>query len=78
MTQGRDSTPDIEIEAGDWINLSGKVDTQMIQLSDGSTLVYTKHEVSKDYKGNPSLLVYFDFTNNSDDSKAAMMIHFYA
>lgn len=33
---------------------------------------YTGHEVSTDYKGNPCLIVYYDYTNKSNEDLSAM------
>lgn len=34
------------------------------------TLKYTGYEISKDYEGKSCIIVYFDYTNNSNESKA--------
>lgn len=42
-------------------------DDNMIDFNTGEYIMrYTGHVVSSDYKGEPCLLVYYDFTNNSD------------
>lgn len=34
---------------------------------DAFSISYAGHEVSSDYDGNPCVIIYFDFTNNSDE-----------
>lgn len=42
-------------------------DDNMIDFNTGEYIMrYTGHVVASDYKGEPCLLVYYDFTNNSD------------
>lgn len=38
---------------------------------DGYNVTYIKHELSKDYEGNPCLLFYYTFTNNSEENASA-------
>ncbi|GLB33066.1 hypothetical protein LAD12857_49890 [Lacrimispora amygdalina] len=37
-----------------------------------SHVKYTKHEISTDYEGNACVIVYFDFTNKSNEAQSAM------
>lgn len=47
-------------------------DDNMIDLNTGDYIIkYTGHAVGTDYDGNPCLLVYYDFTNNSDENTNA-------
>lgn len=48
-------------------------DDNMINLDTGEYIIkYTGHAVGTDYEGNPCLLVYYDFTNNSDKNTSAL------
>lgn len=40
---------------------------------DNFTLVYDRYELSEDYSGNQCLLVYYNYTNNSDSSSQPMV-----
>ena len=40
------------------------------------TLNYVSHELSKDYEGNPALIVYFDYTNNDTAEAHNAMFEF--
>lgn len=37
-----------------------------------SHVKYTKHEISTDYEGNACVIVYYDYTNKSNEAKSAM------
>lgn len=41
--------------------------------TDDFTVTYVRHEFSTDYEGNKCLLYYYNYTNNSDDNKAAVV-----
>ena len=51
------------------------VDQINLDNSEG-TLVYTMHELSEDYDGNPAIIVYFDYTNKKDDTSFAHAIFY--
>lgn len=38
---------------------------------EGYNVTYVKHEVSEDYEGNPCLLLYYNFTNSSEENASA-------
>ena len=40
---------------------------------DNFTLVYDRYELSEDYSGNQCLLVYYNYTNNSDEASQPMV-----
>lgn len=49
-----------------------KVDDGIINFDgDGYNVTYVKHELSEDYEGNPCLLFYYTFTNNSEENASA-------
>ncbi len=49
-------------------------DDNMIDFNMGKYIVkYTGHAIGSDYEGNPCLIVYYDFTNNSDEVTSAQM-----
>ena len=52
-------------------------DDNMIDLNTGDyTVKYTGHAVGNDYEGNPCLIVYYDFTNNSfENASSAVSVH---
>ena len=37
------------------------------------TIKYTKHTITKDFAGNPCIMVYYDYTNNSSSASSAMV-----
>lgn len=37
------------------------------------TIKYTKHVITKDFAGNPCIMVYYDYTNNSSSASSAMV-----
>lgn len=41
--------------------------------TDDFSVEYLRHEVSEDYEGNPALVVYYTYTNNSDEASSAMV-----
>lgn len=41
--------------------------------TDDYSVEYVKHEVGKDYEGNPCVLVYYNFTNKSEEAASAMI-----
>ena len=41
--------------------------------ADAFTVKYTKHEIAKDWEGNPCLIYYFEFTNNGEEATSAMV-----
>lgn len=44
--------------------------------ADGFTAIYTRHEVSTDFEGNPCLIVYYNFTNTGTEAtNAAVRTH---
>lgn len=49
--------------AGDTINMN----------NEKFSIHYTQHKVAKDFGGNPCLLVYYDYTNNSTAASSAMV-----
>lgn len=55
--------PKEEVPADD-----GKIDFE----GDSGKLVYTKHEIIKDYEDKPAIVIYFDYTNLSDKSSTSM------
>lgn len=47
-------------------------DDNIIDLNTGKYIIkYTGHAVGSDYEGNPCLIVYYDFTNNSDENTSS-------
>ncbi len=49
-------------------------DDNMIDFNMGKYIVkYTGHAIGTDYEGTPCLIVYYDFTNNSDEITSAQM-----
>lgn len=36
-------------------------------------ITYTRHEVGKDYEGNPCLIYYFNYTNNGEEASSAIV-----
>ncbi len=49
-------------------------DSSLIDMSnDKFTIHYTKYSVSKDFAGNPCILVYYDYTNNGSAASSAMV-----
>ena len=52
-------------------------DDNMIDFNTGDYAVkYTGHAVGSDYEGNPCLIVYYDFTNNSsENASSAVSVH---
>lgn len=49
-------------------------ETSTIDLTtDKFVIHYTKHTISKDFAGNPCLLVYYDYTNNNTSASSAMV-----
>ncbi len=49
-------------------------DDNMIDFNMGEYVVkYTGHAIGNDYEGNPCLIVYYDFTNNSNETTTAQM-----
>lgn len=51
---------------------TGKVDKIALDNKEG-TLTYVKHEVTKDYDGNPAIMIYFDYTNKQEEASSAQM-----
>ncbi len=52
-----------EASADDTLNLT----------TDKFTIKYTKHTITKDFAGNPCIMVYYDYTNNSSSASSAMV-----
>ncbi len=47
-------------------------DDNMIDFNTGKYIIkYTGHAVGTDYEGKPCLIVYYDFTNNSDENTSS-------
>lgn len=47
-------------------------DDNLIDLNTGKYIIkYTGHAVGTDYEGKPCLIVYYDFTNNSDENASS-------
>lgn len=41
--------------------------------TDKFTIKYTKHVITKDFAGNPCIMVYYDYTNNESTASSAMV-----
>lgn len=52
-----------EASADDTLNLT----------TDKFTIKYTKHVITKDFAGNPCIMVYYDYTNNESTASSAMV-----
>ena len=52
-----------EASADDTLNLT----------TDKFTIKYTKHVITKDFAGNPCIMVYYDYTNNASSASSAMV-----
>ena len=52
-----------EASADDTLNLT----------TDKFTIKYTKHVITKDFAGNPCIMVYYDYTNNESAASSAMV-----
>ena len=52
-----------EASADDTLNLT----------TDKFTIKYTKHTITKDFAGNPCIMVYYDYTNNESTASSAMV-----
>ena len=52
-----------EASADDTLNLT----------TDKFTIKYTKHVITKDFAGNPWIMVYYDYTNNESTASSAMV-----
>lgn len=49
-------------------------DDNMIDFNMGEYVVkYTGHAIGNDYEGNPCLIIYYDFTNNSNEATTAQL-----
>ena len=46
-----------------------------LEVEDGK-LEYISHEIIQDYEGKPTILIHFNFTNNSDKSTSAQLIFY--
>lgn len=44
-----------------------------LEVEDGK-LEYVSHEIVQDYEGKPTILIHFNFTNNSDKSTSAQLL----
>ncbi len=64
----------IEGGAGQDVQLPAAAKDDTIDMSnDKFTIHYTKHTVVNDFSGEPCLMVYYDYTNNSDSPSSAMV-----
>ena len=52
-----------EASADDTLNLT----------TDKFTIKYTKHVITKDFAGNPCIMIYYDYTNNESTASSAMV-----
>ena len=41
--------------------------------TDKFTIKYTKHTITKDFAGNPCIMIYYDYTNNTSSPSSAMV-----
>ena len=49
-------------------------ENQILDLeTDNFSIKYTKHSVTKDFAGNPCIMVYYDYTNKSSSPSSAMV-----
>ncbi len=67
------SSPEIKEEnTVDSIPSPSKEDT-INMTTDKFTIHYTQHKIEKDFSGEPCLLLYYDYTNNSNVASSAMV-----
>ena len=48
-------------------------DDTLSLTTDKFTIKYTKHVITKDFAGNPCIMVYYDYTNNESTASSAMV-----
>ena len=62
-SEGSSASSAPEASADDTLNLT----------TDKFTIKYTKHVITKDFAGNPCIMVYYDYTNNESTASSAMV-----
>ena len=65
---------DSEDSSGSSSNASeASADDTLNLTTEKFTIKYTKHTITKDFAGNPCIMVYYDYTNNSSSASSAMV-----
>ena len=73
------AVPTVESTAAPETELETEAETEadlsapFIFETDDYSVEYVKHEVGKDYEGNPCVLVYYNFTNKGEEATSAMI-----
>ena len=71
------AVPTVESTAAPETELETEAETEadlsapFIFETDDYSVEYVKHEVGKDYEGNPCVLVYYNFTNKGEEATSA-------